>query len=914
MSNIRLFFHRLSASFRGRRAEADLGREINAHLQLLEEKFVAEGMSPEEARLAAKRAFGNIEQTKELQRDARSFRWLTGWAMELRLGIRMLLRYPGLTVVGGLAMAFAILVGAGVFEVVKRATDPVLPLPDGEDIVGLTYWDRVKNNRKPVSSHDFLTWRAELTTLQDVGAFRLVERNLAAEGGVAEPVMVAQISPAAFRMTRVPPLLGRTLVEADENLGSPAVVVLGYRLWQTRFGGDQGVVGRTVRLGGLQATVVGVMPERFAFPVDDNLWSPLRSGELVREPGHDALKVFGRLAPGATLREAQAEAALVAARAAASFPDRQAQLTPQVLPYANSIIWLSPDLFTHAGIHSINLFAVLLLIVVCGNVALLMLTRTATREREILVRSALGATRGRILTQFLLEALLLAALAVGLGLTATNVLLKAAVDMLRAGPEERWPFWLDAGLSPATVGYAGALTLLAAIIVGVVPGLKVIGRGMPDRLRQSSAGGGGLRMGKVWTGLIVAQIAATVVFTATAYVVHRQAEYLASVEPVFPTAKYLSVRLEMESKGAAEDAAGTIPARHRQSFAAAVRELERRLGNEAAVAGVTVAEQLPLMATPTSRAIEVSGGSPTEQSRRPKVGASAVAPNLFEVLQMPVLAGRTFDSRDLNENANTVVVNGVFVDRILGGRNAVGQRIRYESVEPTDDRRSPAKPGPWLEIIGVVRDLVPDSGAPLNLDNPARPRLYHCLNASQGSNPLYLAVHAKTDPQSLGPTLRRIAGDVSPSLQLHDILPLDHAVSGDARFWRVFANVFMSGSAIVLFLSLAGIYSVTSFTVSRRTREIGVRVALGAPAPRVIASIFRRPLLQVATGVMVGCGLLAIRIVALARSGSGVAMAKQAALLLAYGIAVMGVCVLACIGPARRALRVDPAEALREDA
>jgi hypothetical protein len=403
--------------------------------------------------------------------------------------------------------------------------------------------------------------------------------------------------------------------------------------------------------------------------------------------------------------------------------------------------------------------------------------------------------------------------------------------------------------------------------------------------------------------LIVTQIAATVLFTATAYAVHRQAVYLASVEPVFPAAKYLSVRLEMESEGAAEEAAGPIPERHRQHFAAAVRELERRLANEGAVAGITVAEQLPLMATTTHRAIEVSGTSPAEQSSRPKVGASAVAPNLFEVFQMPVLAGRTFDSGDQNETANTVVVNSLFADRIPGGRNAIGQRIRYESVQPTDDRRSP-EPGPWLEIVGVVRDLAPDAGAPLNLDNPARPRLYHCLNARQGSGPLYLAVHARTDPQSLAPTLRRIAGDVSPLLQLHDILPLDHAVSGDARFWRGFANVLMLGSAIVLFLSLAGIYSVTSFTVSRRTREIGVRVALGAPAARVIADIFRRPLLQVATGVVAGCGLLAV--VAFARSGSGVAMARQAALLLGYGTAVMGVCVLVCIGPARRAFRVDP--------
>jgi len=811
MSKIRHLFNRLLASFRGRGAEADLAREIKAHLHFLEEKYVAKGMSPAEARFAAKRAFGNVDRTKELQRDERAFRWLTGWTMELRLGIRMLVRYPGLTVVGGLAMAMAITVGTGVFEVVKRATDPILPLPDGEGIVGLMYWNRAEDDRQTPNSYDFLRWREELTKVQDAGAFRLVERNFSIDGGVAEPVMVSQISPSAFRVTRVPPLLGRTLVEADESPGSPAVVVLGYGLWQTRFGGDKSVVGRTVRLGDTRATVAGVMPEGYAFPVDDNLWTPLRSEELSREPGHDALKVFGRLAPGATIREAQAEAALIAARAAAAFPDRYAQLTPQVLPYANSIIWLSPELLVHAGLQSINAFAVLLLIVICGNVALLMLTRTATREREILVRSALGATRGRILTQLLLEALLLAVLAVVLGLAATNTLSKAAVDLLRVGPE-RWPFWLNAGLSPATVGYAAALTLLAAIIVGVVPGLKVIGRGMADRLRESSAGAGGLRMGRVWTGLIVCQIAATVLFTAIAYVVHRQAVYLASVETVFPTAKYLSVRLEMEPVGAA----GSVPALDRQRFAAVVSELERRLAVEGSVAGVTVADQLPLMASPNPRAIEVSGAIPADRSKRPKVASSTVGPNLFEVFQMPVLAGRTFDSRDENENANTIVVNNVFVDGILGGRNAIGQLIRYESVEPANDRRSPVKPGPWLEIIGVVRDLAPDAGAPLNLDNPVKPRLYHCLNGSQRSSPLYLAVHAKTDPQWLGPTLRRIAGEVSPMLQLHDILPLDHASNGDTRFWRVFANLFMAGSAIVLFLSLAGIYSVWRFR-RRRT-------------------------------------------------------------------------------------------------
>jgi predicted permease len=550
------------------------------------------------------------------------------------------------------------------------------------------------------------------------------------------------------------------------------------------------------------------------------------------------------------------------------------------------------------------------LVVICGNVALLMLTRSATREREILVRTALGASRGRILGQLLLEALLLAALAAALGLAATNELAKAATEALQAS--DRWPFWLDGGLSSTTVGYAAALTLLAAIIVGVVPGLKVIGGAMSDRLRQSTAGGGGLRMGRVWTCLVVAQIAATVLFTATAYVVYRQAEYIASLESVFPAEKYLSVRLEMESESAAEDADAAVLERRRRDFTVAVRELEERLAEEAAVAGITVAEQLPLMATTTHRAIEVSEASPEEQGDRPGVGASAVPPNFFEVFQMPVLAGRSFDSRDLAENANTVVVNNLFADRFFSGRNAIGQRIRYLPPESIDALQPPAPPGPWLEIVGVVRDLAPHSGAPLNLDNPAQARLYEALDVSKANAPLYLAVHARADPESLTPTLRRVAADVGPLLRLHDILPLDNAISRDANAWRVCTSVFVTASAIVLLLSLAGIYSVTSFTVTRRTREIGVRVALGASAPRLIAEVFRGPLIQVVAGVAAGCGLLAL--VTFTRSESGVAAARQAAILLAYGAGVVGVCALACIGPTLRALRVDPSEALREDA
>lgn len=827
----------------------------------------------------------------------------TSW-LDFRLGIRMLVRYPVLTVVGGLAMAFAIGVGVGTFEAIKRATDPALPLPDGERIVGFTYWDAAEFTRAPTTPYDFLMWREGLRTVQDMGGFRLLQRNLAVgqEGG--EPAEVAEISAAAFRVTRVPPLLGRTLVEADEDPSATPVVVLGHRLWQTRLGGDPAAVGRVVRLGDVRATVVGVMPEGFAFPVSHNLWTALRSGELPREPGRGALRVFGRLAPGVTLREAQAELTMLAARAAAEFPEHYANRRPQVLPYAESIIWIPSDFLVRAGIHAINVLAALFLIVVCGNVALLMFARAATREREILVRAALGASRSRIVMQLFVEALVLGALAALLGLTATNLGFKWALDAM-SSESEGWPFWVEGGLSTTTLTYAVLLTLLAAAVTGVFPALKITRGGLEARLREASAGAGGLRMGGIWTVVIIAQIAATVVFTAVAYVAQRQAAQIASTKTAFPAEEYLAVRLEMDRRTPTAGQPDPTEEDFLQHYAATVRSLERRLAAEPAVAGVTLAERLPLM--PQSHdPIEVDeAGSPREH----RVGTSAVDLDFFEVFQARVLSGRGLASPDLEKGANFVLVNRLFVDQIFAGRNAIGRRIRYKP----ESARSLTEPGPWLEIVGVVPDLVLDANAPLKLDNPAKKVVYRPLGPT--SYPLYLAAHVRGNAGSFAPTLRRIAADLSPTLRLNDIQRLDQATSGDARAWSILADVITLISAITLCLSLAGIYAVMSFTVTRRTREIAVRVALGAQARGVVAEILWRPLVHVAAGAVLGCVPVG-GLVALSMRGSHAdigTVTGHAVLLLTHAIVMMGVCALACIGPALRALRVEPTEALREE-
>jgi putative ABC transport system permease protein len=834
--------------------------------------------------------------------------------LDLKVGVRMLSRYPMLTVVGSLAMAVAIAVGAGTFEAITRVTDPSLPLPDGDRIVGLNYWHRAESDTRPPSAYDVVNWREGLRTLEDIGAFRPVQRNLIVGEQVGEPVDAAEISAAAFRVAGVPPLMGRVLVDEDESPQSPAVVVLGNRLWKMRFGADPAVIGRVVRLGAKPATVVGVMPEGFAFPVRQNLWIPLRVRELPQEPGRaPALRVFGRLAAGIELPQAQAELTIFGSRVAEQFPKQYENLQPQVLPYAESFLPIPQDFLVRAGIHSINAFGALFLVVVCGNVALLMFARAATREREILVRRALGAARSRIVMQLFAEALVLAVIAAVLGLTAADFALKWTLAALST-EAEGWPFWFEGGLSATTLTYSAWLTLLAAIVAGVVPALKITRTNMEVGLRQASAGAGGIRMGGMWTGVIVAQIAGTVLFTAVAYVVQRQAAGIASAKAAFPAEEYLAVRLEMDRDGLTEETATTVDESFLRRYQATVRELEGRVAAEASVAGVTLAERLPLMASGEG-AIELDDAGPGEPvaGREHFVTTTAVDLDFFEVFQAPVLAGRGFALPDTGAGADTVVVNQLFVDKILAGRNAVGRRIRYR----VDDSQAIKEPGPWFEIIGVVRDLVQEPVAPMSLDIPAKPLVYHTLGSNRTqSYPLYLATHVRSgDPTSVLPTLRRLAAEISPELRLSDIQRLDQGTSYDARAWNGFANFILLVSAIALVLSLAGIYAITSFTVSRRTREIAVRVALGAQVSNIVTNVFRGPFFQVAMGVAVGCLMMAT-LVALSLRDSGVGVGtvtRHAALLVGYGTIMMGICGLACIGPLLRVFRVEPTDVLRDD-
>ena len=568
----------------GRAAESRMDEEIGFHIDMETERLVRdEGLAPAEARRRALVAFGGVERHKEELRDGRGLAWLGGLRLDFELGFRMLVKYPGLTVVGGLAMAFAIWAGAVTFVLVDQFTNPKLPLPDGDRIVRIRNWDVEITDVEPRILGDFLAWRIAVRSVTDLGAYRNQSLNLIVAGEGGRPVRAAETSASAFRIAPERPMLGRVLVPSDERPGAPPVVVIGHDLWRTRFASDPGLVGRAVQLGDVYATVVGVMPEGYTFPISHELWTPLHADALAHAPRDGpVVEVFGRLAPGVTLESAQTELTAIGRRATADFPATHEHLRPRVTPYAQP--FPAMDVEDRGIMLSINVFAVMLLVLICSNVALLLFARAATRESELVVRSALGASRGRIVAQLFAEALVLGGVAAAVGLGAAQFALRHwGIEFLERnlGP---LPFWYDVSLSPKAVVYAGALTLLGAAIAGMVPARKIT-RGLGGRLKQSTAGGGGPRFGGVWTAVIVTQIAFTVAFPAVAFVQQREAIRIKSHDVGFAADQYLGVRLDMD--------AGPDSAAHLARFGQALETLRRRVAAEPGVAGATFVDRLP---------------------------------------------------------------------------------------------------------------------------------------------------------------------------------------------------------------------------------------------------------------------------------------------------------------------------------
>lgn len=872
---VRRFLRRLSTLFRFSRAEHELSREITAHLQLLEDQFVAQGMSRHDARYAAKRAFGGVEQAKELQRDARSFRWLAGWPIDLKLGVRMLARTPGLTIVGVIALAAAIGAGAAYLELTNDILKPTLDVPHADRIVGVTAWNQMQQRDETRNLTAFEAWRTNSSTVEHLGGSWPVGKHLTTPDGFTEAVRAVRISASAFQLMPAKPILGRTLRDSDEEPGAAPVAVVGHDVWQSRYNGRTDIIGSTARLGAADYTIVGVMPEGFGFPERESLWIPLQDKSRV-------FHVFGRLKHGVSASAAQSE---LSALAEAAMPDlRQKHIAIHVKPYLDSVMEEDRRSGEVIIMRAINLIFILLLGICGANVATLVFARTAMREAEITVRTALGAGRGRICAQLFTEALALSMLAAGAGLIIARYIGLWLKGLLLEGVGPM-PFWWDDGLSLQTIAYAGGMAILAAAIVGVIPALKATGPQLQSRVREVASGTLTMKFGGVWTAVIVAQAALTVVFVATSFSLGWSAvKTRAGINVGYDRDRLLLAGIEWDGPRPAFDA------------------IADKIRREPGVANVSFTSALP---GTVFEQFSYEFESPDHQRNATtrmvtdelwSVG-SRVDDRFLETVGFSLKEGRNFTPADVRNNAGVAVVDETFVRTVLAGRSPLGMRLRQVA------RGNNGQPGPWLEIIGVVSDAVVSERSGTEDASVYRPGL------PDESTRLLVRTHA-----SAGVLTQRIyaaARSVDPDIKLVDLRSAAQVVYDEGLMDRVFFRAFTVISAVALLLATAGIYALMSFTLARRTREVGVRVALGATQTDIIFGVFGRTFRQIGIGVAIGA-LPAFAVLESMAVSEGL-MKLSAALLAILGVAgfVVIVALVSCTVPLRRALGIHPTDALR---
>jgi putative ABC transport system permease protein len=809
---------------------------------------------------------------------------------DYKLGIRMLVKFPGLAIAGGLALAVAIGIGAGWYDLAGKLFAPTIPLPEGDRIVAIETQNVLTNAPEFRVARDFLEWRRELQTIVDLGAFRIAPRNLIINSAAPERIQMAEITATAFRTARVSPLIGRALLDSDEVPGAPGVVILGYDIWQRAFGGRQDVIGSEVKLGDRPATVVGVMPEGFGYPFNFAAWTPLQLQASYGALEGARISVIGRLTNSVTRAQADAEVRALGARTAGALPASHEHLRPRVVRLDEPGDG-GPDLSTLARLGLTNFPALVVLLIACMSVGTLVYARTATREGEIALRSALGATRSRIVTQLFLETLVLASLAAGVGLVAADRILRWGVEGAYAD-EGGMPFWITPGLSPTTVLYAAGLAIVCALLLSLLPALRVTRARVQTHLAHVGNTGGTLRFGRLWTGVMIAQVSLTALGIPAAMQSASMDTHRHRIAAQFPSRDYMAARLDLDPRFD-EEATAAFDERRARTFA----ELERRVTQEPGVLAVSISDRVAGV-TPARRrlaAIEASPGvGPTFDYG---VQTSVVGLTYFEAFDRPIVAGRAFNSGDLSSASHAVIVNEAFVrgyQKRGGPSSPIGARVRY----PESSAAAPAEP--WLEIVGVVRDL----GIDLDDEGNEDPYVFHPASA-RAISPLVMTVHTRGNPGPLAARLPVIAANVDAGWSVQEAHPLDE---WNQRRNRVdFTLVLAVITALVLFLSALGIFSLLSVNVSRRTREIGLRTALGEEPRRIVASILRRAALMMGSGIAIGGSFLLFLVVLWNED-----VARYAIWLAATAVIMLGAGILASVAPTRRALRINPVDALRD--
>jgi predicted permease len=878
---------------RHRQFDADLAEEMKFHREMVERDLQQRGVSAAEAHNAAGRAFGSAALAADQARDVWLPAPLRDIAFDLRFAARRLATDLRFTIAAMIALGLGIGANLMVFTFINAIAFREVPFDRSEELVWMASRDS-RGRGAGFSYAEFLDYRTSLHTFVGLAATLSAPMNLSDDERGAERVQGTYVSANAFTLLRVVPVVGRGFLPEDDRPGAAAVVVIGHDLWVSRYGGDSAIVGATIRVNGVPATLVGVAPADFRFPLIASAWQPLSQLPGLTSGPRDArtLNPFGRLAPGATLDAAREDLARTSSVLAQAFPATNKGVTAEMLPMNKRGLGAISVLYTLLGAVAF------VLLIACANVANLLLARAALRAREIAIRSSLGATRWRIVRQLLVESLVVAAGGgiVGYALSLLGVRLFGVLFAVRelGGTVATPPYWLNlSGVDWRVFAFLAGVCVLSTVLFGLAPALQVSRTNINAALKDGGKGLAGRRRGRRWTAtLIVAELALTLVLLAGTGLLVRSFVALYRAVAAVDSRDVVTARIALPLQKYPTPAA-------RLAF---FDRLAERLTGDAAIDAFAVASELPFMPVPgAARELAVDGHVATPGEIQPSVSTVSVSPQYFAIVSLPLLRGRLFTERDGTAGQATAIVNQRFASMYFPDGNPIGRRVRLTPPGPSAE----AAP-PWLTIAGVVGNL-----PTLSMDREPAAMVYMPLRSDASALRVASVVaHSRSGTATAIAQMRDAVRQLDSDLPLYFVQTIGDIVGQNAYSLRVFGEMVGMFALIALVLASVGLYGVTAHSVVERTNEIGIRMALGARASEVAWMFVKRTLAQLAVGVPLGlAGALATG--QLLRRFLVNTPARDPLTLVAVALLLVAVALIACLLPARRAARIDPVLALR---